>query len=426
MSDIFVSYDDQDRARVRRLVETLEARGWSVWWDHRISTGEAFATVIERELEAASCVIVVWTSTSVHSDWVRAEADEAWKRKKLVPVLLDLVKPPMPFGQVQAADLVGWHEQGHPGFARLIADLRERIGKAPVHVEPAARRAFFGQPRNVAIGAALLIVIAAAIGWYAGSPRSDPAAAGAGNASADTAVAGESPVAAPAADATGHWQAKVTYPDGASFEERFTFEITGRELSGTASMRGYGYRRRILDGIVDGNRLTFRTMGTVQTSLSGPRDVTYFYRGTVERDAIRLTVEEEGQGDPAAAFTASRISAEQANRIATGGTRPRLSGMSTGNMYAIDRVREMVAGRQEAVDVCYQAAEFDEVNHEFVDFHLALDAAGVLEKFEMRPQVASLESCMREVLAGIAWGKTETGAGGTLRLSISARLPWNP
>ena len=27
MSDIFVSYDDLDRARVRQLVETLEARG---------------------------------------------------------------------------------------------------------------------------------------------------------------------------------------------------------------------------------------------------------------------------------------------------------------------------------------------------------------------------------------------------------------
>jgi hypothetical protein len=427
MSDIFVSYDDQDRERVRRIVETLEARGWSVWWDHRISTGEAFATVIERELEAASCVIVVWTGTSVHSDWVRAEADEAWKRRKLVPVLLDRVKPPMPFGQVQAADLVGWHEQGHPGFARLIADLRERIGKAPTHVEPVTRPAFFGRPRTVATGAALLIAIATAVAWYAGSPESEPADAGAGNAGGVAALASESAVATPpAADPTGHWQARVTYQDGASFDERFTFEITGRELSGTASMRGYGYRRRILDGIVDGNRLTFRTTGTVQTSLLGARDLTYFYSGTVERDAIRLTVEEEGQGDPAVAFTASRISAEEASRIATGGTRPRLSGLSTGNMYALDRVRAVVADRQDALDACYQAAEFDEVNHEFVDFTLALNAAGELEQFEMRPQVASLESCMREVLSAIAWGKTDTGTGGTLRLSISARLPWNP
>jgi hypothetical protein len=191
-------------------------------------------------------------------------------------------------------------------------------------------------------------------------------------------------------------------------------------------MRGYGYRRRILDGIVDGNRLTFRTTGTVQTSLLGARDLTYFYRGTVERDAIRLTVEEEGQGDPAVAFTASRISAEEASRIATGGTRPRLSGMSTGNLYPLDRVRAAVAGQQDALDACYQAAEFDEVNHEFVDFNLALNAGGELEQFEMRPQVASLESCMREALSGIAWGKTDTGTGGTLRLSITARLPWNP
>ena len=164
----------------------------------------------------------------------------------------------------------------------------------------------------------------------------------------------------------------------------------------------------------------------MQASLLGARDVTYFYKGTMERDAIRLTVEEEGQGDPAAAFTASRITAEEASRIATGGTRPRLSGMSTGNMYALDRVRALVADQQDALDACYQAAEFDEVNHEFVDVNLALNGAGELERFEMRPQAASLEPCMREALSRIAWGKTDTGTGGTLRLSISARLPWNP
>jgi TIR domain len=368
MSDIFISYDDQDRPRVRPLVEALEARGWSVWWDHRISTGEAFALVIERELESACCVVVVWTNTSVHSDWVRAEADEAWKHRKLVPVFLDRAKPPMPFGQIQAADLVDWHEQGHQGFARLIADLHERIGKAPVHIEKATR----------------------------------------------------------AERAAGHWQAHVTYPDGASFEDRFTFEITGRELSGTASMRGYGYRRGILDGTIDGDRLSFRTTGRVQFNLSGVRDVTYLYRGTLERDAIRFTVEEEGRGDPAVAFTASRISAEQANRIATGGTRPRLSGMDTSNLYRPDRVREVVSGRQGAIDACYRAAEFDKMNHEFVDFHLTLSADGAPEQFEMRPRVAALESCMRTVLSAIEWGPTDTGKGGTVRLSITARLPWNP
>jgi hypothetical protein len=433
MSDIFVSYDDQDRPRVRRIVEALEARGWSVWWDHRISTGEAFASVIERELEAARCVVVVWTKTSVHSEWVRAEADEAWKRRTLVPVLLDRVKPPMPFGQIQAADLVDWHEQGHHGLVKLIADLHERVGKAPLHVEKTPRVARFHRSRKAAgIGVALLIAVAA-IAWYL-RPSSEREPSAAENARADAKVAGTTDVAtvsAPAPtpdgdDAAGHWQARVTYPDGASFEERFTFEVAGRKLSGTASMRGYGYRRAILEGIIDGNRLSFRTTGTVQSSLFSVRDVTYMYRGTLERDAIRLTIQEEETGDPAVAFTARRISADQANRIATGGTQPRLSGMDTSNLYQPNRVRELIGGRQGAMDACYQAAEFDKVNHEFVDVRLTLGATGALEQFEMRPEVASLESCIRNVLSAIPWGPTGTGKGGAMRLSITARLPWNP
>jgi hypothetical protein len=343
MSDIFVSYDDQDRPRVRHIVEALEARGWSVWWDHRISTGEAFATVIERELDAARCVIVVWTKTSVHSEWVRAEADEAWKRQKLVPVLLDRVKPPMPFGQIQAADLVDWHEQGHQGFAKLIADLRERIGKAPIHVKKAPRIAPFQNSRTAAgIGAVLLLSVAT-ITWYFWPP-SEQGPAGAERATADATVASEPPVAtvsAPAptpdrdgapgrvpqpsgaepvspvaaAGAAGHWQARVTYPDGDSFEERFTFEIAGRKLSGTASMRGYGYRRTIVDGAIDGNRLSFRTTGKVQVSFFTVRDVTYVYRGTLTRNAIRFTVEDEGTGEPAIAFTAARIFGRAAPKV---------------------------------------------------------------------------------------------------------------
>lgn len=149
--------------------------------------------------------------------------------------------------------------------------------------------------------------------------------------------------------------------DGDSFEERFTFEIAGRKLSGTASMRGYGYRRTIVDGTIDGNRLSFRTTGKVRVSLFTVLDVKYVYSGTLEHNAIRFTVEDEGTGEPVA-FTAARISAEQAKRIATGGTRPTLSGMGTSNLYHSDHVFELVAGRQDAINGCYQAAEFDEVN----------------------------------------------------------------
>lgn len=428
MSDIFVSYDDLDRARVRQLVEALEARGWSVWWDHRISTGDSFALVIERELEAAACVIVAWTRTSVDSDWVRAEASEARKRGKLVPVLLDDVTPPMPFGQIHAADLVDWDEPGHPGFAKLIADLHARIGKPPARAEQATPVAWYRRRTAVVGGAALLLAIAVA--YYAASrPGTDAAAAETAAADAEAAQfpGGEAPgPTAAAAAINGHWQAPVQYPDGATFEERFNFDVAGGQLSGTASLRGYGNPRGILDGTVDGDRLSFRARGQVQLDLFTVREVTYLYRGALDGEAIRFTVMEEGSGDPAFGFTAYRITAEQANRVATGGTRPRLGGMSTGGLYRPDHIREVMVSGQSAMAACYEAAEYDEVNHEFVSYDLTLSADGALRQLEMRPQVASLEPCMREVFAATEWGRTDTGEGGTMQINIDARLPWNP
>ena len=72
MSDIFVSYSKADRGKAEEIAAALEQQGYSVWWDRRILPGETFDTVIEAELDAASCVIVLWSRTSVVSEWVRA------------------------------------------------------------------------------------------------------------------------------------------------------------------------------------------------------------------------------------------------------------------------------------------------------------------------------------------------------------------
>jgi hypothetical protein len=74
MADIFISYARADRDKVRPIAKALEDKGWSVWWDARIRSGEAFDRVIEKALAEARCVIVVWSANSVESDWVRAEA----------------------------------------------------------------------------------------------------------------------------------------------------------------------------------------------------------------------------------------------------------------------------------------------------------------------------------------------------------------
>src|SRR5262245_1638500 len=59
MSDIFISYAREDHPRVAHLATALEQRGWAVWWDPAIRTGEDFGRRIHTALQAARCVIVV-------------------------------------------------------------------------------------------------------------------------------------------------------------------------------------------------------------------------------------------------------------------------------------------------------------------------------------------------------------------------------
>jgi hypothetical protein len=74
MHDIFLSYAGEDRSRAGQLADALGKLGWKVWWDRTILPGKTFDKVIESELSAATCVIVLWSKTSVESQWVRAEA----------------------------------------------------------------------------------------------------------------------------------------------------------------------------------------------------------------------------------------------------------------------------------------------------------------------------------------------------------------
>jgi formylglycine-generating enzyme required for sulfatase activity len=128
MSDIFLSYASEDLPRVGSLIRALERRGWSVWWDRTILPGRTFDQVIEEALDAARCVIVVWSQHSVNSDWVKTEAAEGARRRILVPVLLDEVRIPLEFRRIQAARLLDWHDSGpHPEFDKVVRAVEETL-----------------------------------------------------------------------------------------------------------------------------------------------------------------------------------------------------------------------------------------------------------------------------------------------------------
>ena len=131
MADIFISYARADAAHVEPLAQALTEQGWSVWWDRSIIPGSTFDDVIEAELNAARCVIVVWSQASVRSHWVRDEAEEGQRRGLLTPVLVDNVRPPLGFRRVQAADLTDWRgSPGHAGYLQLLHAIRGMLGDA--------------------------------------------------------------------------------------------------------------------------------------------------------------------------------------------------------------------------------------------------------------------------------------------------------
>lgn len=133
MADIFLSYAREDRDTAAALVATLTDCGWSVFWDHHIPTGKSFDRVIEEQLDAATCVIVMWSRHAVASDWVRAEAREGARREILRPVQIDGATLPLEFRHLQTVNLSDWRRgTPHAECDRLLADLAASIGRGTV------------------------------------------------------------------------------------------------------------------------------------------------------------------------------------------------------------------------------------------------------------------------------------------------------
>lgn len=170
MTDVFISYASEDRERARMLAEAFEAQGWTVWWDRLIPFGKPFDEVIQDNLAAARCVVVLWSAHSVASKWVRSEAAAADERHVLVPVLLDReVQLPLAFRLLQCADLHDWQPGDDSAeYDRLVGQVRALIsGKPPDHAAeaPAARRrAAPGRRTRVVLAFLVLPSLVAAAG----------------------------------------------------------------------------------------------------------------------------------------------------------------------------------------------------------------------------------------------------------------------
>lgn len=133
MSDVFISYASSSRAVAARLAEGVERLGYKVWWDTELLPHDQYGQMIERQLEAAKCVIVLWSDDARESRWVLSEANRALGESKLIQGNLSNRLPPLPFDQIQVVDLEGWKgEDDHPGWARIAASVHHLAGGKPL------------------------------------------------------------------------------------------------------------------------------------------------------------------------------------------------------------------------------------------------------------------------------------------------------
>jgi adenylate cyclase len=142
--DVFISYARPSEQEAHRIAELLREQGFSVWRDDELPAHRAYSDVIEERLKSAKAVVVLWSAESAKSHWVRAEADSAREAGTLVQAKLDGALPPMPFNQIQCADLDGWDgDTASAGWRKLegsVAALVRGPGEHPASRESSAPR----------------------------------------------------------------------------------------------------------------------------------------------------------------------------------------------------------------------------------------------------------------------------------------------
>src|SRR5215213_3858963 len=124
MSAIFVSCAGVVGPMAKRVADARPAAGYRAWRDDELPAHRPYSAVIQERLSSAKAVVVLWSADAAKSQWVRAEADAARTLGTLVQATLDGTIPPMPFNQIQCADLSNWSgEREAPGWRKLVASV---------------------------------------------------------------------------------------------------------------------------------------------------------------------------------------------------------------------------------------------------------------------------------------------------------------
>jgi tetratricopeptide (TPR) repeat protein len=164
MTKVFLSYDREDQAAARKIAASLQKAGHEVWWDRNIRGGSEYAQEIERALQDAGAVVVLWSERSTKSAWVRDEAAAGRDSGRLVPVRIDACSPPLGFRQYQLIDLPNALKPRARTDFTALADAVANVTGAPPLETAYQERGDARTRRNFLIGAGAVTVVAAGVG----------------------------------------------------------------------------------------------------------------------------------------------------------------------------------------------------------------------------------------------------------------------
>jgi adenylate cyclase len=123
---VFLSYARADVDCAKTLADHVARAGHEVWWDRELHGGSRFSAEIDKALRDAEAVVVLWSEASLESAWVQDEAAEGRDSGRLVPAVIDEVRPPLGFRQYQAIDLTDLRDGTQP---RQLEEMLRAIVK---------------------------------------------------------------------------------------------------------------------------------------------------------------------------------------------------------------------------------------------------------------------------------------------------------
>ncbi|WP_373004773.1 SUMF1/EgtB/PvdO family nonheme iron enzyme [Hyphomonas sp.] len=134
MANVFLSYSRADRPKAQQVAAALEEDGLTVWWDKVLKAGQTYDEVTEGMLRNADVVVVLWSTVSVKSKWVRAEATLGERYSTVIPAMIATADRPILFELTQTADLIGWDgDRSEQRWVDFVTDLRHAITRKAAH-----------------------------------------------------------------------------------------------------------------------------------------------------------------------------------------------------------------------------------------------------------------------------------------------------